>query len=199
MEEKVLRYLALHDHFCSCGYNLRGLRATCCPECGRGISIPPDEAEIEARRMQGLVEFLRVHDVYCKHCGYNLHGASTNRCPECGATYMLAGGTISPGGGSRRSASALDRTGSRLVLIGLGGSLVLFASALLTVAGLAPITGRRAFSMGLALMPWAIALAWSLAPQGPGVRGAQQRSLMGAGAVFVAIASVVFAIATLLF
>jgi hypothetical protein len=194
-EDSIVRYLAAHDHACACGYNLRGLQMSCCPECGRDIDIPPDEAEVERVRTSELVEYLRSRDVRCKHCGYNLRGLTTNRCPECNASYMLAGGAVSytSTGASRgtRRAPFVQRTRSRLILLALGGSTLAFLSLIAMLGlGSVEISTQHGLALLLAVVPWVVLLAWSLTIDRIQRLAPRWRWLLGAAAELAAGGSI---------
>jgi hypothetical protein len=86
--ELIAAYLADRDFPCpSCGYSLRGLRAACCPECGRGLrlrmeAIGPPRPDREAER-ERLREFLATNDAKCPRCRRRLRGHNGPECPGC--------------------------------------------------------------------------------------------------------------------
>lgn len=89
--DTLRRYLAEHDVPCaSCGYNLRGLEAGVCPECGDEVALRayPDAGRLDDRARTEM--YLRDHDVVCRRCRVNLRGTD-GECPGCGRRYVARG------------------------------------------------------------------------------------------------------------
>jgi predicted amidophosphoribosyltransferase len=90
----VQAYLADRDFTCpDCRYNLRGINANICPECGLAfrVTIVPiagtwNDPAIEKQR---LAEFLRDRDIACPSCTTNLRGHDSLECPRCHAPLSV--------------------------------------------------------------------------------------------------------------
>src|SRR5689334_5935802 len=91
-----------------------------------------------------------------------MRGMSSNRCPGCGTTYMLAGGTLRTGGGTRRrSVLGGSRWLALLTMLGLltgvGGAV---RGGIMLTSHTAGAT-RTFLGAALCLSVGLVALGWS--------------------------------------